>query len=101
MEYLAIYLLIAVLFMGFWSVRCPNERINNVFVACMIWPVSIILMICVLISQAIGWNFDIKIRKDKLETLFGFRHSPNPNARGWAVRIHRAEFQLYSAKKEI
>ena len=95
MEMIVAYLVGVVVLQGLFAIRAPHEEALTVFVICLFWPVSIVLITLMFLLSAVGWDFDVT----ESTTRFGFRKPTNPNARGFAVTLFGTEFQFYSMKK--
>jgi hypothetical protein len=95
MELIALYLVMVVVLQGLFAIRAPHEEALTVFVLCLFWPVSIVLIALMFLLQAVSWDFDVA----ESTIRFGFRKPTNPNARGFAVTLFGTEFQFYSMKK--
>lgn len=95
MEMIVAYLAGVVVLQGLFAIRAPHEEALTVFVICLFWPVSIVLIALMFLLQAVRWDFDVAESTKK----FGFRKPTNPNARGFAVTVFGTEFQFYSMRK--
>ena len=95
MELIVAYLIGVVVLQGLFAIRAPHEEALTVFVICLFWPVSIVLIALMFLLQAVRWDFDVAESTKK----FGFRKPTNPNARGFAVTVFGTEFQFYSMRK--
>ena len=95
MELIVAYLVMVVVLQGLFAIRAPHEEALTVFVLCLFWPVSIVLIALMFLLGAVKWDFDVA----ESTTRFGFRKPTNPNARGFAVTVFGTEFQFYSMKK--
>jgi hypothetical protein len=95
MELIVAYLAGVVVLQGLFAIRAPHEEALTVFVICLFWPVSIVLIALMFLLQAVRWDFDVA----ESTTRFGFRKPTNPNARGFAVTVFGTEFQFYSMRK--
>jgi hypothetical protein len=95
MEIVVAYLVGVVVLQGLFAVRAPSVEGLTVFVLCLFWPVSIVLIALMFLIQAVKWDFDVAESTKR----FGFRKPTNPNARGFAVTVFGTEFQFYSMKK--
>jgi len=95
MELIVAYLVGVVVLQGLFAIRAPHEEALTVFVICLFWPVSIVLIALMFLLQAVRWDFDVA----ESTTRFGFRKPTNPNARGFAVTVFGTEFQFYSMRK--
>jgi hypothetical protein len=95
MEMIAAYLTGVVVLQGLFAVRAPHEEALTVFVICLFWPVSIVLIAGMFILSAVKWDIDVAEGTKR----FGFRKPTNPNAKGFAVTVFGTEFQFYTTKK--
>jgi hypothetical protein len=95
MEMIAAYLAGVVVLQGLFAIRAPHEEALTVFVICLFWPVSIVLIALMFLMQAVRWDIDVA----ESTKMFGFRKPTNPNAKGFAVTVFNTEFQFYSMKK--
>ena len=95
MEMIVAYLVGVVVLQGLFAIRAPHEEALTVFVICLFWPVSIVLIALMFLLGAVNWDFDVAESTKK----FGYRKPTNPNARGFAVTVFNTEFQFYSMKK--
>ena len=95
MEMIAAYLTGVVVLQGLFAIRAPHEEALTVFVICLFWPVSIVLIALMFLMQAVRWDIDVVEGTKR----FGFRKPTNPNAKGFAVTVFNTEFQFYSMKK--
>lgn len=95
MEMIVAYLVGVVVMAGLWAMRVPHEDIRVVFVLCLFWPVSVVLITLMFILSAVGWDIDTA----EGTKMFGFRRPTNPKARGFAVTVFGTEIQFYSVKK--
>ena len=95
MEMIVAYLAGVVVLQGLFALRAPHEEALTVFVLCLFWPVSIVLMALLVLMQAVKWDIDVAESTKR----FGFRKPTNPNAKGFAIILFNTEFQFYSVKK--
>jgi hypothetical protein len=95
MELIVAYLVGVVVLAGVWAMRVPHEDVRVVFVLCLFWPVSIVLIALMFLLSAVGWEIDTAENTKR----FGFRKPTNPAIRGFAVTVFGTEFQFYSMKK--
>jgi hypothetical protein len=95
MEIVVAYLVGVVVLQGLFALRAPHEEALTVFVLCLFWPVSIVLMALLVLMQLVRWDVEVAESTKK----FGFRKPTNPNAKGFAVTVFNTEFQFYSLKK--
>jgi hypothetical protein len=95
MEIVVAYLVGVVVLQGLFAIRAPHEEALTVFVICIFWPVSIVLIAGMFLLGAVNWDMDVAESTKR----FGFRKPTNPNARGFAVTVFNTEFQFYSMKK--
>ena len=92
-----VYMTGAILFVGMFAARVPYENIRTVFVLALMWPLSILAILCMVILSFTSWNFDVA----KSDKMFGSRKSTNPNVRGVAVSVFGTELQFYSPRKTV
>lgn len=95
MEMIVAYLAGVVVLQGLFALRAPHEEALTVFVLCLFWPVSIVLMALLVLMQLVRWDVEVAESTKR----FGFRKPTNPKARGFAVTVFNTEFQFYSMKK--
>ena len=95
MELIVAYLIGIVVLAGTWAVRVPHEDLRVVYVLCLFWPVSIVLIALMFLLSAVGWEIDTA----ESTRLFGFRKPTNTKVRGFAVTLFGTELQFYSTKK--
>jgi len=95
MEMIVAYLVGVVVLQGLFAIRAPHEEALTVFVLCLFWPVSIVLIAGMFLMQAANWDIDVAESTKR----FGFRKPTNPKAKGFAVTVFNTEFQFYSMKK--
>jgi hypothetical protein len=95
MEMIVAYLVGVVVLQGLFAIRAPHEEALTVFVICLFWPVSIVLIAGMFLLGAVKWDLNVA----ESTTRFGFRRPTNPNAKGFAVTVFGTEFQFYSMKK--
>jgi hypothetical protein len=95
MEMIVAYLAGVVVLQGLFALRAPHEEALTVFVLCLFWPVSIVLMVLLVLMQLVRWEVDVAESTKR----FGYRKPTNPKARGFAVTVFNTEFQFYSLKK--
>ncbi len=95
MELIVAYLVGIVLLAGLWAMRVPHEDLRVVFVLCLVWPVSIVLIVLMFLLSAVGWEIDSAPSTKR----FGFRKPTNTKVRGFAVTVFGTEIQFYSMKK--
>jgi hypothetical protein len=95
MELIVAYLVGVVVLQGWMAIRAPHEEALTVFVLCLFWPVSLVLIALMFLLGAVGWNIDTAESTKR----FGFRKPTNPNAKGFAVTLFNTEIQFYSLKK--
>ncbi len=95
MEMIVAYLAGVVVLQGLFALRAPHEEALTVFVLCLFWPVSIVLMVLLVLMQLVRWEVEVAESTKR----FGFRKPTNPKAKGFAVTVFNTEFQFYSLKK--
>ena len=95
MEMIVAYLVGVVVLQGLFALRAPHEEALTVFVLCLFWPVSIVLMALLVLMQLVRWDVEVAESTKR----FGFRKPTNPKAKGFAVTVFGTEFQFYSLKK--
>ena len=95
MEMIVAYLVGVVVLAGLWAMRVPNEDLRVVFVLCLFWPVSIVLIALMFMLSAVGWEIDTA----ESTKQFGFRKPTNPKAKGFAVTVFGTEIQFYSMRR--
>ena len=95
MELIVAYLVGIVVLAGLWAMRVPHEDLRVVFVLCLFWPVSIVLIVLMFLLSAVGWEIDSAPSTKR----FGFRKPTNTKVRGFAVTLFGTEIQFYSLKK--
>jgi hypothetical protein len=66
MEMIVAYLVGVVVLQGLFAVRAPSVEGLTVFVLCLFWPVSIVLIALMFLLDAVGWDID-----------YGFTADPN------------------------
>ncbi len=94
MEYAIGYVAIIFVLQAITAVRNPYESTQTVFVATVFWPFIMLLVAGSFALDAIGWNFDMV----RSPNWIGFRKSPNPKIRGYAVSLFKFELQLFKVK---
>lgn len=94
MELIVAYLVGVVVLQGSFAIRAPHEEALTVFVLCLFWPVSVVLIALMFLMGAVKWDFDVA----ESSKMFGFRKPTNPNAKGFAITLFGTEFQFYSMK---
>ena len=97
MEIVVAYLAGVVVLQGLFAIRAPHEEALTVFVICLFWPVSILLIALMFLMSAANWDIDVAESTKR----FGYRKPTNPNARGFAVTVFNTEFQFYSMRKKV
>ena len=95
MEMIVAYLVGFAVLQGLSALRLQHENVRTVFVICLFWPVSIVLMALLVLMQLVRWEVDVAESTKK----FGFRKPTNPKAKGFAITLFSTEFQFYSMKK--
>jgi hypothetical protein len=95
MEMIVAYLAGVVVLQGLFAIRAPHEEALTVFVICLFWPVSIVLIAGMFLLSAVGWEIDTA----ENTKMFGFRKPTNTKVRGFAVTLFGTEIQFYSTKK--
>ena len=95
MEMIVAYLAGVVVLQGLFALRAPHEEALTVFVICLFWPVSIVLIALMFLMSAVNW--DINVAENT--KMFGFRKPTNTKVRGFAVTLFGTEIQFYSTKK--
>jgi hypothetical protein len=95
MEIVVAYLVGVVVLQGLFAIRAPSVEGLTVFVLCLCWPVSVVLITGMFLLGAVGWDIDTAESTKR----FGFRKPTNPNAKGFAVTLFNTEIQFYSLKK--
>jgi hypothetical protein len=95
MEMIVAYLAGVVVLQGLFALRAPHEEALTVFVLCLFWPVSIVLMALLVLMQLVRWEVEVAESTKR----FGFRKPTNPKAKGFAVTVFGTEFQFFSMKK--
>ena len=94
MEYAIGYVAVIFVLQAMAAFRTPTQDCQVVIIGSIFWPFFLALVAGSFLLDAIGWDFDV-VRRDN---MFGFRKSPNPNIRGWAITVLKLEFQLYAVK---
>ncbi len=94
MEMIVAYLVGVVVMQGLFALRAPHEEALTVFVLCLFWPVSIVLMVLLVLMQMVRWEVEVAESTKR----FGYRKPTNPKARGFTVTLFNTEFQFYSLK---
>jgi hydrogenase maturation factor len=94
MEMIVAYLVGVVVMQGLFALRAPHEEALTVFVLCLFWPVSIVLMVLLVLMQMVRWEVEVAESTKR----FGYRKPTNPKAHGFAVTLFNTEFQFYSLK---
>ena len=89
------YLVGIVVLAGLFAIRAPHEELRVVFVLCLFWPVSIVLIALMFLLSALSWEIDTAPSPKR----FGFRRPTNTKVRGFAVTVFGTEIQFYSMKK--
>jgi hypothetical protein len=95
MEIVVAYLVGVVVLQGLFAVRAPSVEGLTVFVLCLFWPISIVLIVLMFLLDAVGWDIDTA----ENTKMFGFRKPTNTKVRGFAVTLFGTEIQFYSVKK--
>jgi hypothetical protein len=96
MEMIVAYLVGVVVLQGLFAIRAPREEALTVFVLCLFWPVSVVLIAGMFLLSAVGWDIDTA----ENTKMFGFRKPTNPKVRGFAITVFGTEIQFYSMKKD-
>jgi len=96
MEMIVAYLVGVVVFGAAFAIRAPHQELRTVFVLCLFWPVSIVLMFLLTALSLSGWELEVA---DNAK-MFGFRKPTNPAVRGFAVTVFGLEIQFYSFYKK-
>ncbi len=94
MEMIVAYLVGVVVLQGLFALRLQHENGRTVFVICLFWPVSIVLMVLLVLMQVVRWEVEVAESTKR----FGYRKPTNPKAKGFAVTLFNTEFQFYSVK---
>jgi hypothetical protein len=94
MELIVAYLTGVVVLQGLFALRAQHEDGRTVFVICLFWPVSLVLIAGLFILGAVKWDINVATSTKR----FGYRKPTNPKARGFAVTVFNTEFQFYSEK---
>ena len=89
------YLVGALITLALFAIRTPDTEVRPAAVICAFWPAFVPLISLTVVFDLFGWNFDF----DLVKVPFGFRKSPNPNVKGFAVTISFVEFKIYKARK--
>jgi len=95
MELIAAYLVVVVVFQGLFAFRAPNQDAPIVFMLCLIWPVSFVLLGLISALSWAGWEINIASGTKR----YGFRQSPQSDVRGFAVTVFGLEIQIYGLLK--
>jgi hypothetical protein len=95
MEMIVAYLAGVVVLQGLSALRLQHENVRAVFVICLFWPASIVLMALLVLMQLVRWEVDVAESTKR----FAFRKPTNPNVSGFAVTVFGTEFQFYIMKK--
>jgi hypothetical protein len=95
MEIVVAYLVGVVVLQGLFALRAPHQELRTVFVICLFWPVSIVLIAGMFLMSAVNWDIDVAESTKR----FGYRKLTNTKVRGFAVTLFGTEIQFYSMKK--
>lgn len=95
MDFLTAYLAGMVVLMGMFALRQPREDVRIVFLLALAWPLSIVAIVVMAVTMHLGWEIDFA----NGTKMFGFRKSPNPKVRGYALTVFGIEFQLFTTRK--
>jgi hypothetical protein len=84
----------AILLVGTFAARVPQEDVGIVFFLAVVWPLSVpaILFMCAL--TFVGWEMDLA----KGTKMFGARKSTNPAVKGFAFTVFKQEFQFFKVR---
>ena len=93
----AVYMTVAVLVVGLWSLRVPHENVKIVFILSMLWPLSITAILGTLLLNITGWDFDVDTNAGK---MFNLRRPTNPEIKGFGLCLLGIEFQVYSKRRK-
>lgn len=63
--------------------------------AILVWPVTIFVVVQILVLD----KCSVQVDAMKTHNMFGFRKSPNPTVKGFAVTVFFTEVQFYTVNK--
>jgi len=95
MEMIVTYMAGFIVTVGAFAVRAKEVEARALFIIALAWPLSILFAMFIFLLSTVGADFDVK----DSNVRFGFRKATNPKARGFAVTLFGAEFQLYQMRK--
>lgn len=78
----------------FAAIRTPHNELRPVAVISALWPVMLPLILFSMLVDAVGWRLDF----DSVSKPFGYRLSPNPEVKGFAVTVLFIEFRLFKMR---
>lgn len=91
MDYYTIYSLGFIATVGLFAIRARDVESRTLFLIAITWPLSMSLALFIYALSLVDADMDVK-DSDK---VFGFRKSPNPAVKGFAVTIFYSEIQFW------
>lgn len=91
MEYVTGYMAGFMATMIIAAIRTPNNELRGVTIVCLMWPITMFLIIAAIILDMFNIAFDI----NRGTKMFGIRKSPEKNISGVGITVFGYEFQIY------
>ena len=95
MDYLTIYMIGFIVTVGAFAIRARDVESRPLFLIALTWPVSMMFALFILALSLVGADMDVK----DSDRMFGFRKSPNPAIKGFAVTVFHSEVQFWKKRK--
>ena len=95
MDYLTIYFVGFIATVGAFAIRARDVESRTLFLIAISWPLSMAFALFIYALRLVNAVMDVK-DSDK---MFGFRKSPNPAIKGFAVTVFHSEVQFWKKRK--
>lgn len=95
MDYSTIYFVGFIVTVGAFAIRARDVESRTLFLIAISWPLSMMFALFIYVLSLVNADMDIK----DSDRMFGFRKSPNPQVKGFAITVFHSEVQFWKVRK--
>jgi hypothetical protein len=96
MDYTTIYMIGFIVTVGAFAIRARDVESRTLFLIALTWPLSMAFALFIFLLSLVGADMDVQ----DSDRMFGYRKSPNPEVRGFAVTVFNSEIQFWKKRQQ-
>lgn len=95
MDYSTIYFVGFIATVGAFAIRARDVESRTLFWIALAWPLSMAFALFIYALSLIGADMDVQ----DSNKMFGYRRSPSPAIKGFAITVFYSEVQFWKQRK--